>query len=267
MFCKDCLVFCWSYYQFGSRYVYDEKWFILRLIQKEVDGEVYKSTNLKATNCSFINENLEEDVKKMCVPSLLFFYLGYFSALWSRLAEIGIRTTFIVFTSISALLFEALEERIEEIAKKTATDGEYTEQDMSMELDELRSHYDLVCQLVEQINRAFGFVLLVISGHDFAIAIMDFNNILDYLDIGKVWHTAYEGHFTPVFHMSHEKYKSIDFFFDPLFEKKYVFLRSNPFKTCQFAYSIFRFLLLLVVSHRVGSKVHYRMLLYYSLSF
>ena len=196
----------------------------------------------------------------MCVVPQFYFHLGYVVALWSRLAEIGIRTTFIVFTLIAGLLFEALDERIEKVINKSAIDQEYYQLGMVKELDEFRSHYDLLCQWVEQINRSFGFVLLIITGHDFATAIMNFSNILDHLEIGqsflKDMDLRVEGFTIP------PKYEWTDYFFDPLFEAKFIFLRSNPFKTCQFAHPVFRFLLLLVTSHRVGSKVGlYKMML------
>ena len=223
------------------------------MIQKENIGMFSSKLNNMHRRCP---ESLKVNMKGVCVSSESFFYLGYSAALWSRLAEIGIRTTFIVFTSISSLLFEALDERIENIAKKAQIDKKYSQQEMAAELNELRCHYDLVCRLIEQINRSFGFVLLLITGHDFVIAIMDFNNILDYLDIGKGWFKDE----VPLVHIpgqkiSKEKYKSVDFFFDPLFEYKFIFLRGNPFKICQFAHPILRYVVLLVVSHRVGSKV------------
>ena len=247
------MVFAWSYYQFGSRYVYDEKWSILRIVQNENRVSYRYSPDTSKTvsdKCSYpIGTRIGEG---NCSPSQLFFYLGYFAALWSRLAEIGIRTTFIVFTSIASLLFEALDEKIEKIAKKSSTGQEYSKQEMAVEIDELRQNYDLVCQLVEQINRSFGFVLLLITGHDFAIAIMDFNNILDQLTVGQKFHKEAgeknQGEYSELF-------KSTDLFFDPFFEFKPIVLRANPFETCQFAHPILRFLLLLVASHRVGSKV------------
>ena len=248
------MVFAWSYYQFGSRYVFDDKWSILRIVQKENEPLSFRSENI-VQKCSLSSEN---DLQGMCVVPQLFFYLGYVAALWSRLAEIGIRTTFIVFTFISALLFEALSERIENISKKSSIDQEYIKQNMMVEIDELPSHYDLVCQLVEQINRSFGFVLLLITGHDFAIAIMDFNNILDHLKVGQGFRKDYNLNDDDVSldpFSNPKQFKWTDYFFDPIFENKYISLRSNPFKTCQFAHPILRFLLLLVVSHRVGSKV------------
>ena len=252
---KDFSVFAWSYYQFGSRYVYDEKWSILRIVQKENTGLVGRSENI-IEKCSLTvgtADTYYENLQGKCVVSQSFFYLGYFAALWSRLAEIGVRTTFIAFTSISALLCEELEERIGKIAKKASIDQEYIKHKMAVELDELRSHYDLVCQLIEQINRSFGFVLLIISCHDFTIAIMDFNNILDDLEIGQRWLKDVNQNFQGMGHPA--QYESTDFFFDPLFEGEYIFLRGNPFKLCKFSHPILRFLLLLVVSHRVGSKV------------
>ena len=248
------MVFCWSYYQFGSRYVYDDKWYILRLVQKENTGRIhYKFENIiEKCSLSTETESLRQVAGKCVVPQM-FFYLGYFAALWSRLAEIGIRTTFIVFISIAALLFETLDERIEKIAKKASIDNEYCEKEMATELDELRRHYDLVCQLVEQINRSFGFVLLLITGHDFSIAIMDFSNILDYLEVGQEFH---KDTFTLNERGVPSQFKWTDFFYDPFFEDNFIFLSGNPFKICKFVHPILRFLLLLVVSNRVGSKVN-----------
>ena len=210
-----------------------------------------RSDNIKQ-KCSLSSN---DDFSEMCIVPQFPFYLGYTAALWSRLAEIGIRTTFIVFTLISALLFEALDERMKKISEKSPNNQEYSQHEMAVELDELRSHYDLVCQLVEQINRSFGLVLLLITGHDFAIAIVDFNNILDHLKIGQKWFK--EDDYKYIFNEQGipAKFKWSDFFYDPLFENKFIFLRSDPIKTCQFAQPVLRFLLLLVVSHRVGAKV------------
>ena len=87
------MVFAWSYYQFGSPYVYDEKWSILRLVQKEHTGLAYRSEKI-IEKCSLPKHVMGKDVLGMCVVPQLSFYLGFFLALWSRLAEIGIRTTF-----------------------------------------------------------------------------------------------------------------------------------------------------------------------------
>ena len=263
IFEKDFLIFVWSYNQFGSRYVYDDKWFILRLVQKERTDTFFPSENI-VKKCSLTAEMLTDEnnigiwVTGKCVVPQLSFYLGYVAALLSRLAEIGIRTTFIVFTSIASILFEALEEKIEEMGKKSELDQEYSKQEMPEELDQLRRHYDLLCRLVEQINRSFGFVLLLITVHDFAISILDFNYILDHLKIGQgflkdINNYLYTGYYWWLGKPKH--FEWTDYFFDPLFEDDFIFLRSNPLKTCQFVHPILRFLLILVASHRVGSKV------------
>ena len=257
------MVFCWSYYQFGSRYVYDEKWSILRFVQKENPGLYQEIPANIFEKCSLPNDTIRlRNVAGMCVVPQLYFYLGYFSALWSRLAEIGIRTTFIVFTLIASLLFEELDERVETIAEKASNNQEYFEQEMAVELNELSCQYDLVCQLIEQINRSFGFVLLIITGHDFSIAIMDFSKILDYLEVSQEFYKGiYTSFILKEFLSVNEQgvpsqFKWTDYFYDPLFEGKFIFLRDNPFKICKFVHPILRFLLLLVVSNRVGSKVY-----------
>ena len=232
-------------------------------------GSIFKQTVASKRNdiinekCGLSNDGVyDTDVLQRCELPQFFFYLGYVAGLWSRLAEIGIRTTFIVFTSTTALLFETVNERIEKIAKKALIDKEYSRQEIAFEMDELRCQYDLVCQLVEQVNRSFGFVLLIITGHDFATSIIDFGNILDYLEVGKTWLKSFAG-----------RIEEIDFYYDTTFDHDFrsfgwtdsfrdfiygfhkYYLRSDPFKTFQFAHPVLRFLLLLVVSHRVRSKV------------
>ena len=163
--------------------------------------------------------------------------MGYILGLWSRLAEIGVRIFFVAIASIVCLLFEELEHKIENMAIKSDIDD--------VELNELRNQYDLVCQLIEQINRCFGFFLLLITGHDFATSIFDFSNILDLkcLKIGKIWQTNT---------FKRYGFRSVD---SVLENGIYVELKSDPIKNCQFWHPILRYLILLVASHNVGIKV------------
>ena len=99
-------------------------------------------------------------------------------ALASRLAEIGVRTTFIIVSSTAALLFEELNQRVEDLAKKAVVD--FNEEKISKDLEEWKVHYDLVIVLVEIINRCFGTSLLLACAVDFAVAIIEFQNIKNF---------------------------------------------------------------------------------------
>ena len=199
-----------------------------------------------------------EDERENCIATRQFLChwvllrkFGYVMGLWSRMAEIAIRTCFVVFTTTAALLFDELDKRIEEMATKSADCEE-----MMGQMNDWRSHYDLVCQLVEQINRSFGLVLLLITGHDFATAIMDFSNILNHLNVGNDWQKV-----VPIQgHLMNNKFQAVDTVSYAVrknnittFEQ--LKMTSDPIKTFQFAHPILRFLLLLVTSNRVGAKV------------
>ena len=140
------------------------------------------------------------------------------AALGSQLAEIGIRTTFVVMTSVAALLFEELDGRLEALAEKSNADVVDNVQQISQNLAKWKSQYDLVIRFIEKINRTFGLVLLLTCAIDFAVPIVEFNSVLSEL-------TYNNGR-----------------------DVKYNF---------QFAHLILRFLVILIASHRVESKVGY----------
>ena len=245
-------IFGWTYFQFGSRYVYDETWALHRLMQS-----VYQSWE-RGNYYSIDNELWKEkyhDGKGLCFGEsewcnyfvFLHDWLGYIFGLWSRLGEIGVRTTFIALTSTTALLFQELDDRIEKIAKKSENVLEDDCANLSTELDEWRSHYDLLCKLVKLMNRCFGFSLLLITGHDFATSIFEFNNILDHVGVSKGLHTDFEN-----LNNYYQRYSSIDYVLNGniLF-----FFKSDPIKTLQFVHPLLRFLAILITSHNVNSKV------------
>ena len=101
------------------------------------------------------------------------------AALCSRLAEIGVRTTFVAMVSTATLIIEELEERADELEEKLSTDP-FNEQQQSNNLDEWKCQYDLVVRFIDQINRCFGIVLLLISATDFIIPVLEFKNIQKY---------------------------------------------------------------------------------------
>ena len=101
------------------------------------------------------------------------------AALVSRLADIGVRTTFVVIASTAILLLEELEDRVEEFAEKLRTDP-WNEHQVSNNLDEWKCQYDLVVSFIEQINRCFGLILLLISSIDFIVSVTEFQNIQKY---------------------------------------------------------------------------------------
>ena len=132
------------------------------------------------------------------------------AALASQLAEIGVRTTFFVLTSVATLLFEELDGRLEELASQS--NAESNVQEISRHVRKWQMDYDLVVQLTEQINSVFGFILLVTCAIDFAVPIIEFSNVR--------------------FHQG-------------------TTLKFN----LQCVHLILRFLLLLIASHRLESKV------------
>ena len=101
------------------------------------------------------------------------------AVLASRLAEIGVRTTFMIMTSTATLLFEELGQRIDDLAEKLAQPSSNVHK-MSKYLDEWKSHYNLVCEVTEHINRSFGVALILVCLIDFAVPIIQFANVLHF---------------------------------------------------------------------------------------
>ena len=182
----------------------------------------------------------------------LFNYLGYAFGIWSRLAEIGVRTTFIVLASIASLLFDQLAEETEQMAKKLATSNELDQTEISIEIEDWKNRYHLVSRFVEKINRCFGLLILIITGHDFATSIFDFANILQHLDLKEALKNLLHDEAS-----SDNILKSIDIILisgSSTHNKKD--MKVDPIKTFQFVHPILRFLVIVATSHSVGSKVN-----------
>ena len=225
---------------FGSNFVYGEYWAELRFMQ----------------HFGLENWFFSDWAKKL--PDLNHSVsFPYLVGLWSRLSEVGVRTTFIVFTSTASLLFEELDSRIENMAKQLA-DIDHEEHISSAKLENWKDQYDMVCRFVEQINRVFGFFLLIITCHDFATCILDFSNILQHLDfkglVEKIMIDA-EAIFHTGIDVMWMNLRSMDIISNLHNDGKPKQLQSDPIKTCQFIHPLLRFLVILVASHMVGTKV------------
>ena len=66
--------------------------------------------------------------------------------------------------------------------EKTADPAHFCDvpyQQLSKDINEWKTHYDLVCRFTEKINRCFGLPLLITSAIDFAVPIIiEFNNLI-----------------------------------------------------------------------------------------
>ena len=171
------------------------------------------------------------------------------------MAEIGVRTTFIVLASIASLFFYQLAEETEKMAKKLATSNELVQTEISIEIEDWKNKYHLVSRFVEKINRCFGIFLLIITGHDFATGIFDFANILQKLDLKNAL-KKYLNH--PNFW--NDIIKSLDIIPNPKARlsnqrEERIQMKIDPIRTFQFVHPILRFLVILATAHSVGSKV------------
>ena len=99
------------------------------------------------------------------------------AAFGSRLAEIGVRATYFVMTSVATLLFEELENRLEKQAEYLTIATTFNEKQISKDLDQWKLEYDLLVLFVEQISCCFNFVLLLMTATDFIIPLVEFHNI------------------------------------------------------------------------------------------
>ena len=119
--------------------------------------------------------------------------LSLIAALFSRLAEIGIRTTFIVMAATASLLFEELNQRMENLAQKSNNhcDVVIDDQLVSKDLDEWKANYNLVIQLTSQINRFFGPILFITYASDYVIAILEFQNIMNSIGLNPRYYLQF----------------------------------------------------------------------------
>lgn len=69
-------------------------------------------------------------------------------------------TLFIVVVSVTALLFEELDDRVESILGSAMDDSRF-----STDLESWKRHHRLVCHVVDSINKTFGLIVLILLGH------------------------------------------------------------------------------------------------------
>ena len=229
--------------------MYDDEFASLRLLQ----NREYEALYLKNNASLFCKQDPRCKFKLF-----MFASLNYFVGLWSRLGEIGVRTTFIVFAFTAALLFDELNQEIDNIVQKTVDFSDYYKERMSEELETFKNQYDLVCRFVEQINQFFSLTLLIITGIDFATSILDFNNILEHLNLKNSLPKNYVSDnqiYFYVFNGSISKYDTTDDVFFNTITASFFKMKTNPIRTFQFFHPILRWLVILIASNMVESKV------------
>ena len=243
---KDGIAFGWSYYQFGSIFIYNHNFAKLTLQQKEMSTPEEKAARQEKS----IEYNMcinDHTCRRLAfLRSVLYYVFG----LWSRFAEIGVRISFMVFATIAAFLFNELDMKVDEFVEKMKTDPKRDEQEnVSLELETWKNQYDLVCRFVEQINRSFGFFLLIITGIDFATSILEFYNILAAFDFRGLLQNLTEEDLN---------YKAIEVVYDTVDQTKTKVIGVNS-TICIFRilHHLLRFLFILVASNDLGTKVQH----------
>ena len=103
------------------------------------------------------------------------------TALMSRLTEIGVRTTFLIIMTTTALLFEELNDRVVILAEKSVDIVYHSSSNgtslIVKDLEKWKLHYDLICQLTDHIDSCFNLVLFLMSVMDYSVAIIELQNI------------------------------------------------------------------------------------------
>lgn len=145
-----------------------------------------KEENILQGNLMNLSKIAEEIVMASC---------GFYLALWSRLNEIGVRTAFCTLALMCARLYEELGEQMRDMIEKDEVInreclheevgdgfGMFKEKEgmknNGEELEKWKEDYEKVRCLIEYVSSSFGFVLLVFSCHDFALAIFKFADVL-----------------------------------------------------------------------------------------
>ena len=98
--------------------------------------------------------------------------IAKWAAFLSKLTEIGILAVFVTLVLTTVHLWEEMKHEAEALL----LDKE-TSRDISVDLDRWWGQYDHVCLLIDQINRAYGFVLLVFLSYSFVYLIQQFPHV------------------------------------------------------------------------------------------
>ena len=165
---QDILIFIWKY---GSE-KYKSRFFIINNFSEGIETTNYVCDAEQKVLLWYVDFGWFHDaISRHPVPLL--------AILGARLAEIGVRTTFMVMTSTATILFDELDQRLDNLADQSAQpDAPSKSQKMAKYLDEWKLNYNLVCEFTEHINRTFGIALILICLIDFAVPIVEFQNIL-----------------------------------------------------------------------------------------
>ena len=82
--------------------------------------------------------------------------------------------------STASLLFKELNQRMENLAEKFNKCSEIDDRQLSTDLYEWKRQYDLVFQLTNQIKHFFGPILFITYAADYAVAFLEFQNIMNF---------------------------------------------------------------------------------------
>ena len=104
-----------------------------------------------------------DEISRFPIPAI--------AGLASRLAEIGVRTIFMVLASVATLLFEELEKRVDDQVDNLIAFNDKIQR--STFLDQWKTEYGLVVKFIDHFNRCFGCILLFISTIDFIVSVTD----------------------------------------------------------------------------------------------
>ena len=171
---QDLIAFFWTYSvsnKFRNEFDYSTWSHVWRI-----------STNGHICDASWKLDNYGERFGKLHdlisfhpIPLLVSFY--------SRLAEIGVRITFVIMVSTAANIFEELDQQAQKLMIKYPSNSLGDEESSDnkrhfKQFDSWKSNYNLVTQFTEIINKCFGLVLLLAIAFDYSAAIIEIQNIL-----------------------------------------------------------------------------------------
>ena len=140
----------------------------LEEIWKELYAQAYFNGTADET-LSQIYYQMDDNYREsnMLVADIMDYIAVWISFL-SRVIEIFILTTLIVFVQITCLILQELKIKFETLA------NENSGRDISVDLDRLWHQYDSVCLFIEQLNRCYDIVLLVFVSYAAASMLYSF---------------------------------------------------------------------------------------------
>lgn len=167
--------------------------------------------------------NDQKNYLRLLESYIIFPQLPLIVAFWSRLAEIAVRISFVALTWTATLLFENLGEQLETLLKNDNSDPD-DEETIVGKMEEWMRQYDLTRQFVEEMNRCFGIILIIVTAGDFASTIMQASEILEYLNLKRTYALK-------------------------------IYDQDEGWSICDLSHTVFRNLLMLASAYRVHSSV------------